>query len=541
MTNYKAEGITSVNLNAVRCKNNVTKSGSVTKSTNLIDYSFVPFNKSAIYINSDTEFKNNIYNIVNNFYLSIYVTGNVLHLATENGDYYVVYTDKVAQKNVEFILNNRFVKKVFFDKKNINDILLLDNMGSIDLKFISKILFLKDFNSEEEMFLYFGVPVQKIKPISVKIYNFIEIAKKINIYVEKNKLNRYLYLENDVKNILDESRDRGFPINVEKYEEYIQQLEDDYKNTKSNNLDFNNKNILLENLNKRNKYMSLHPEILIIEDEELYNNLAIVNRFNMYKKNEKVNIGDSVLYIEYDTYNIHTFCIKESFVPNYFYYDKNISIVEGSYSDIYFKILAELSRNNDLILEASKGTLLDYISKAIGMKAKDNSPSIMISMFLNAYANNRYDERGITNHLYHYWDTYISSNDVKNMNKLFYAKMPELMSFFKTFDGNDTDYARYNTKIFHPHLNLHQFILQIENLIYKTSIKYIYKAITDYNEKYEKNAILFGGVFEKKIILLANREHSDVAIDILNRYMAVAYRRYIKKTKYFNATEIKKK
>lgn len=542
MNNYEAVGITNVNFNTARYKKSVAEFCGENKNANFIDYSFVPFDKPPIYINNDTEFKSNIYNIVNNFYLSICITSNVLHLVTGKGDYYVIYIDKVAKSNVEFIFNNKFIKKVLFGKKNINNRFFLDSMGNfLDLKFISKILFLKEFNSEVEMFSYFGVPEQKIKSISAKIYNFIEIAKKINIYIEKNKLNRYLYLEEDVKNILVESSSRGFPVNVEKYEEYTQKLKEDYKNIENNNLNFNNKKRLLENLNKRNKYMSLYPKILITEDEELYNNLIIANRFNMYKKNEKASIKGSALCIEYDTYNIHTLSIRESFVPDCFYYDKNISILEGSYNDIYFKILAELSRDNSLILEASKGTMLDYISETIGMKTKDNSSSIMIGMFLNAYANRRYDEKSITNHLYHYWDTYISSNDVKNMNKLFYDKMPKLMTFFKTFDGNDTDYARYNTKIFHPHVNLHQFILQIENLIYKTSINYIYKSITDYNEKYKKNAILIGGVFKNKIVLLADKEHSDIAIDILNRYMAIAYRKYVKKTKYFNATEIKKK
>lgn len=541
---YKNDGTTNINFDIIEANKSKLEGDRKEKNNNIIDYSFVYLDSPGTYISSDIELKNNIYKIANNFYLGICVTGNVLHLVTETGEYYIIYTDKVSFSDIKFIFNNESIKKVYFDSKDINSNVFANSIGTVDLKFISKVLFLKDFNSEKEMFSYFGIPEQKVKTISVKAYNFIEIAKKINIYVEKNKVNRYLYLEEDVKRILDESSRSGFPIDEGKYDEYVGKLYEDYGSIKNYNLDFSNKTKILEYLNKENKYLSLYPEILKSEDNELYKKLAIFNSFNLYKKNNHMQRKDKFIYIKYDTYNVNTLGIKESFAPDCFYYvNEGFNIVEGIYKDIYYKILAELSRDENLILEASQGTFLDYIGEKVEIlkKAEDKNSKIIISMFLNAYANRIYDEMGITNYLYHRWNTYVSNDDVKNMNKLFYEKMPSLMNFFKLFDGNKDEYSRYNSKIFHPGLNLHQCILQIENLVYKTSISYIHKAIEDYNEKYKKDAILIGGVFNKKIVLLAMNEHSDIAVDILNRYMAEAYRRYIKRTKYLNATEVNRK
>lgn len=541
MKAYKDEGVTSINFNIIdiETKNENSKERI---EENLLNYKPVFPDMVANYINSDAEFKSCIYSILNNFYLGIGITKNVLHLITEKGNYYVIYMDKVSLENVKIIFNHNFTKKVFFNEYKIGKNLLVDSANMVDLKFIMKILFLEDFDSDEEMFLYLGA--EGFKSMGVRIYNFIEIAKKINIYIEKKKLNKYLHLENDIKDILINSSRKGFPINKKEYEKYIANLKIGYEEIKAEGLDLKNKDRLLEDLNKRNKYLSLYPDILRTEDYELYKKLKIYNSFNDYKLHSHTCDGNGLFHARYDTYSLNVFGIEGIIIPSSFYYNsEDLDIIEGSYKDIYFKIFAELSRDGNLISEASKGTLLNYISKEIGVfKENKNDNSILVtSMFLNAYANGIYDKKGVTNYLYHRWDTYFSSNDVENMNRLFNEKMTGLMSFFKTFDGNSGEFSRYNTKIFHPGLSLHKFILQIENLVYKTAIKYINGAIKDYNDKHKKDAIYIGGVFNKKIVLVSENEHSDIAIDILNRYMAVAYRRYIKNTKYLNVTEIKKR
>ena len=191
-----------------------------------------------------------------------------------------------------------------------------------------------------------------------------------------------------------EAGQRGFPINENKYEKFLSNLEEKYNNIAKNRLDFKNKNKLLENLNKKNKYLSLYSEILKKEDKELYDKLLVYNLFNKHKDTNYKK--GNLFHVEYDTYNIYTLNIKENFAPNIYYYDdRKKDIIEGSYKELYFKILAELSRDKELILEASRGDLLEYIGKKIGIvrEGEVKNSKIVINMFLEVYANDIYDKR----------------------------------------------------------------------------------------------------------------------------------------------------
>lgn len=534
---YKDDGVIAVSIeNKDVDGNKDIKSTKDSKATgNIINYSFIPIDKSAVYINNNDEYRQHMYKIASNYIIALCITNNVLHLVTERQEYYVIYLNKVNKNNLEFILNHDIVKKVCFNISEIPNGIKKTNV--MELQFVLKVLLLKEFNSDREMFSYFGITERSIGNICTKAYNYIELAKKINIFVEKNKLNRYLYLEGEIRNILLETTNKGFPINVEMYKDYIDSLEEEYKEVEKQNINFNDKNKLLEYLNRNNKYLSLHPEILRGEDKDLYEWLMI---YKSYKVHNNITLNDDTIQIDYDTYNLRTLNIKEHFTPNSSYYTNAMDVIEGSYKGLYFKILAELTRNKEFIMEASKGSFLEYISTRIGI-ARGNANSnheIIANMFLEAYANNIFDRVNIVKYIYKYWHTYISSDDADNINKLFYDKMPEFMNFLKSFDGTSDEYSRYNTKIFHPKTNLHFYIMQIKNLIYKTAIKYVNSAINDFNAKYKDNMIQFGGILDGKLVLLSEKEHSNIAIDILNRYMADAYKRYIKKTKYLNATEV---
>lgn len=507
-------------------------------SNNSIEYKYVKFNIPSIYINNEKDFKSNIHDIITNFYIGIYLTSNALHIATEKGNFYTIYLSKLNLESIKSLFNYSKPKIVCFNLDNFIDFIDYNTSDILDLQVAFKVILRRHFNSERDMFDYFNV--KGIKDICDICFNFIELAKKINIYIEKKKLNSYLYLELHIKKLLTLCTKNGFPIDVSKYDKFMTMLKVSYDNIDKEKIDYNDKDSVLNYLIDKGKFSSLNYFILKNQDKEIYKNLLTFHSYNDHNNSKRL---DDKIYISYDTFNVDTLSIKENFTPNsYYFIHNNDVIIEGNYKNLYYRILAELTRDKTLIEKASEDKLLEYILEKLGIARSKEKKffTILVGMFIEAYANGCYDDNSISSYFYKNFNTIISNKDIKNINDKFNENMRELVDFFKNFDGNSDMYLRFSTKIFHPYTNSHLYIRQIENLIYKTMINYVNNAIIDFNNRYNNTSISIVGFINKKLLLLANSKYIDIAIDILNRYMVYSYKRYIKNTKYYNITVVTK-
>lgn len=506
------------------------------EENNFLNYKYISYEANPIYINNKEELKTHMYNILNKYYVGIYQTDNVLHIVTENENYYAIDLNEINKEDLKDLFIHEKPNIVCFNINRIRDYISDKTKNILDLKVMFKVILKKNFKSEKEMYSYFKV--NNLKGIQDMCYNNILLAKSINIYVEKNKINSYVYLELFAQKIMTYVFKTGFPVDEEKYKEFTNNLEKKFNQLKEKNINYNDKTALLRYLSDKDKYVSLNPTILKSECPEL---LEDINTFKQYYGHKKHTLKEGRLYIYYDGYDVHTYSIKESLIPDSSYYvEKDIDIVEGSYNNLYYKILAELTRDKTIIEKASDDILIDYIFEKLELKNAKNKDKFysLIAMFIDAYSNNLFYTTYLKEYFLKVCHTSVDDNDIKGINNLFYKKVPELMKFFKSFDGKGEEYKRYNTKIFYPNTNLYHFIKQIENLIIKTGIEYIYNAIEDFNNKYKYRAINFVGFYDKKIVLSSEKKYTDIAQDILNRYMAKAYKRYIKNTKYHNTTSL---
>lgn len=537
MTKYKDEG--SINTNFfIEEKNEYGNEKKIEEDIFNIDYELKE--GLPIYIETQDELLKNMFNILNGYYVSIYRDEERIYIINENGKIYSINLDNIDKEDIKRIFIYKKPRKICFDLTNFVDFLECDSDEIIDVKLMFKLMYNVSLQSEKQVFEFINAPEDILDSTYLMYFNMIKVVKELNINIERRRLNYYSNLELYVLKLATCCNKYGFPVDGKKYEEFMKKLRDKYSIiVNQSNFKYDNKQSLLNYLSENGKYLSLNETLLKDEDYELYKNLLV---FNTFKEYEKANYSDGKLFIEYDTYDLNSFNIKSQVKPNgYYYLDQNYLIVQGRYEDLYYKIFAELSRDKTLMEEASYGNLIDFIKNLIFGSSKDKKLEVIIQMCLNGYTNNYFEAKEMQKFLLNEFDTVFDINDINHINENFNDKLSTMIDFIKNFDGNSDEYARYRGKIFYPSTNLHCYIKQIENLIFKTAVFYVSKSIEDFNDKYNKEGLKIAGLYDDSIVILAKEENYSIAVDILNRYMAYAYKKYIKKTKYFNKTYIAQK
>lgn len=537
MTKYKDEG--SINTNFfIEEKNEYGNEKKIEEDIFNIDYELKE--GLPIYIETQDELLKNMFNILNGYYVSIYRDEERIYIINENGKIYSINLDNIDKEDIKRIFIYKKPRKICFDLTNFVDFLECDSDEIIDVKLMFKLMYNVSLQSEKQVFEFINAPEDILDSTYLMYFNMIKVVKELNINIERRRLNYYSNLELYVLKLATCCNKYGFPVDDKKYEEFMKKLRYEYNSiTNESKIKYDNKQWLLNYLSEKGKYLSLNEILLKNEDYELYKNLLT---FNAFKEYGKANYADSKLFIEYDTYDLNSFNIKSQIKPNsYYYLDQNYLIVQGKYEDLYYKIFAELSRDKTLIEEASYGNLIVFIKNLIFGNSKDKKLEVIIQMCLDSYTNNYFETKEMQKFLLNEFDTVFDVNDINHINKNFNDKLSTMIDFIKNFDGNSDEYARYRGKIFYPSTNLHCYIKQIENLIFKTAVFYVSKSIEDFNDKYNKEGLKIAGLYDDSIVILAKEENYSIAVDILNRYMAYAYKKYIKKTKYFNKTYIAQK
>lgn len=470
-------------------------------------------------------------------YVGVYKKDHVMSIVGDNSSYFIINTNGVPIDEISRLFIFRKPKKVIFDYNYFNFMISDGCGGLIDLKLAFKFLFNLDFDSIKPLIKQFEV-IENGKFNIHFVYSYlINIAKSINIYVEKNKLNKVFFLEMDIAPLSYMVSKRGIPIDESVFNIYKENLTIEYNNlmNKKNelygkNYDFENKKIVLKDI--KGNVKTLNENLLYNYTEELLKDYLI---YKNYKNLSLYTISNSALILNYDTYLDYQ--IKPSFKPDMSIIgDNNTALVEGKFVDLYLRIFVELSKCPDLIDATSNNVLIPYINKLL--YGDNESLNIYTEIIIKAYTNNLYEPFDIQNYVIEKFDTLINVGDISAINTAFEENLPELMIFLKEFDGTDVIYERYNKVIFNPMTNLDGFIKQIMNIIYKKTVLDIDSEVTRYNTKFNKS-VYIAGLFEDSILIAASSEDEIKAtVSILNISMPIFYKKFIKKTNFYNTTTL---
>lgn len=507
----------------------------------------LPFTINPIYedvkplnINSLEEFKNIKLKILKSFYIYLYKRNKALSIVTDNKLYYIIDLNEVGVNEIAKLLVYRRPKKIVVGINQYKEFILDETTSFWDLRFIIKLLWRVDVRNAKGLLDYVNLPQESRSNVYLFSINLIQIAREINIYVERNKINSKLMLELDIfkEGIMCEKR--GIPIDIDKYRMYKDDINKEYleltkdiKSKYNKEFDFNNNMTILKYLNEKECTPSLEPSILKGECIQLYNDLML---HKCYKSFNEHSIRGDRFIVKYDTSNLHE--IKVNAIPEKQYLDNNIILIEGVFNDLYLRILTELTRNDRLIVATSTNDFLGYINETL---LEDNGIGIFSEILIKSYANNYFEPAEIQTYAQKNYKTAININDINYIRTLFSEKAPDLLKFFLEFDGKDVIYERFNKNIFHPDTSLDNYIKQIMSLVYKTAIQYVQNTIKEYMLKYSNDdtmEIELIGFYNYKIILKCSNKARSTAVDILNRYMAMSYKKYIKNTKYYNITAV---
>ncbi|MCQ4924827.1 hypothetical protein NE686_17125 [Tissierella carlieri] len=489
---------------------------------------------------SDLEDFNNIKSkILKSQYVSIYKRDNKFHLVTDTNLYYRVDIDTIPSHEIAKILVFRKPKKILFNIDEYKELILEHSIGFWDLKLIMKLLWGIEVNSAKELLQLVNISLKSRKNIYGFCSNFINLAKEINIYVEKNNLNKILMIELDIMKEAKLCEKRGIPIDSIRYEEYNEKLSNQFSILQENminlygeSMNFSKINTIFDYLYKHNKILSLSSSILEDENKQLYTDL---NTYNKYQDTLNHVILNDRFIAQYNTYDDYE--VKIDIIPENYYLDiENQILIEGIYYDLYYKVLCELTRDKSLIQLVSINDFIENLNVKILGKGK---LGIYSEILLRAFANGLFKPTEIQIFSQYAYKTSITEADIDYIVNLFKEKASNLFNFILNFDGKDVIYERYNKKIFNPSANLEGYIKQIMNLIFKTAVMLVKSSIDEYNTKYrydDETNISIIAFYQNRIILSATERSYSVAIDILNRYMASAYKKFIKNAKFYNNT-----
>lgn len=478
--------------------------------------------------------------ILKSYYVYLFIRDKTLSLVTDTKLYFIIDLNTIKVEQVAKLLQYRKPKKIVVGIEEYKDFILESTTSFWDLRFVLKILWDIDIKSAKDLLEIANIPREGKKNIYLFSKNLIRIAKELNIFIELNKMNNKLMLELDTLKQAIICEKKGIPIDLNLYEKYKQRIKNDYDKTINVMADsygqefsFEDSFTILKYLKDQDLIVSLEPSILEKECLKLFNDLQIYRAYNLMKKHQ---IKDEKFYLKH---NIYSGCeITVYLEPDNEYMGTEEIFVSGVYNDLYLRVLTELTKDTNLIEATSTNEFLNFTnSKILG----DKKLGIYTEMFIRAYANRNFKSFEIQRFAEEHYKTVISDDDVDYINKLFQNKISNLYKFFLSFNGEDVIYERYNKNIFQPNTNLDCYIKQIMSLVFKTSISFVQSAIDEYIAKYKNDDTMnieLISFYDYKIVLSTTLKSKPVAIDILNRYMALAYKKYIINTKYYNITSV---
>lgn len=452
----------------------------------------------------------------------------VLHDAKSSLYKYITASGKV------FLISDIKVLNIINSVPNVFKITMdyvppVDKEDIMSLSLITKVLFNKEFNSFIELISFYLKPTITINndtEYSLHYYLF-SIYKKLEHYLTKHKMWKYIYLENTI--FLISKRDMSHLINYQALDKHK-----DFLCNRINNLSkefkIETKNIAHSDIPviayKNNLYPTGDIEIQEILD---FNNLSVLTKDLSDKEFIDYILENKALpFITHNEFG----CIDYNFNIDYNFSNK--ILIKGSYNDILFKLLPYIIHNKDVKLASSdrkfiKELLIHYNDNISSEpETKTDLMVRLIEIVILARLHGNKSEEDITIFFEKEFNTAISSDDLNEINNLLNTTLASLINSLIKYD--EITYKNNNTNlIYHSNLT-HSAIALYDKirLIQKTLIKEVDLYCIDFNKRNkDKIEILY---FDKcNIYLCADKSALNTAFDTLTRVMPNVFTRIIPK------------
>lgn len=474
------------------------------------------------------------------FYVGIHIKEDALSIVCDNGKYFVVDLNCINLESVADSLVFIKPKKVVFDISKYSDIINENSRGFIDIRLAFNLLYNMDFKKVNDLIYEFQIPKEAWLNIYLLYSNLILATKNINIYTEKNKLNKAYYCEMDSAMLIQNIKNRGIDINISVYEEIKNnlsiQIEEIFINAKKeygDGFDFASKKDVLKAIKEGSR--TLADSIVTSSDDPLYVN------YNTFLRNRWINnlvVDDHKAYFDYNPYSDYK--VESNLRLDFnFYGNGDIKVIKGEFGSLYYKVLAELSKDLNLIEAASNNNFIDYIYACL-FDGEEKELHHITDIILKCFSRGLFEPFDIQKAALEHYDTILNVGDISNIRHLFEIKLEPFYEFIKNFDGESVIYERFNKKIFSPQMTLDSFIKQVINVIYKSSLLEMDRLAKDYTIKRKRRSqdrMEVCGVGENIILVSTTGEDAEkIAIDSLNRVMFSNYKIFVKNTKVQNVT-----
>jgi len=478
--------------------------------------------------------------ILGTHYIFLNIENKNLRIVTEDGKAFIIDTEKVDDKIYGTIFTTYMPRKICIDSSSIFNFNSLEKNSIYDIVHIVRMFYnIENPTLSDIINMFIKKPIEN-EDINIMAYNLFPIKNEINTLLEKHLLMKMINKETKLLEIIAKCQKKGLPFSKEKFIEFKNFLEDKYNEITNEFKEKYNKELeeifdIISMCNDNGEYTSVNKEFLKeIGNIKLAGEVLAFKVFEKYK-NAKLNYNDNRLFLNYNPYNKYG-NIECSFdVDNkYIVTDNNIAI--GKYPDLYYRIFAEIV-NVDYIIEAiNSNKLIEALTERIFGEV--NPPTkLNTKCVLDGFINGYFDEIEMAEFILDERDTYIDEQDVKKIQNEFREKCPELIKTIENFNKFRSFDKRHPLE---PRDSLHRYIKVIESDIFKQAVMLVYNNIINYNQK-NKSQIYLVGLLDNKIVLEADDNSINVAVDILNRNLPKAFEKYIKKVQAVSVTYNSKK
>lgn len=479
-------------------------------------------------IDTDEKFFQYQYLIISGYYICLHIDAPYLRVVTENKRAFLINTDTVSKKSYSILLKVQYPYKLCINSRAIYSLSLHDINNTYDLGHSVRIMYGRenDLDLREMVELFTGASCPDLNKL---MYNLFNIKNRLQTVIERHRLLRTINNDFKVLGIVRRCECAGLPFDEGKYKSFIARFENRYKAAKANIEEklggsFNNKIELIRLLKDNEMYPSLNIEYLK-ESKEKVGLLGIAIGMELKKRYENALLENTPdrLFLRYNAYDLFG-QIRPSFVIDNAYIVSNQNIAVGSYKDLYFRVFANYSKNEFLINSMNSGFFFDCLSERL-FGTSNPALKFCISAVLKGWLQGYWEHKDLLDYILIELDTLLYPDELEEIQSIIEEKFPELIEYIQGFDRIISREKRIS---FADVPNLHKFIMLTMADIHKKAITLVAGDVQDYNIK-NKSKINIVGLFDNKILLEAEEEALNTAVDILNRNLIKSFEYYIKR------------
>lgn len=466
-------------------------------------------------------------------YIAIDIKDSILKIVTYAKKAYIIDMEKIDKKVYSVIFSSYVPRKICFDtrllyKSPYTSELTINN--PYDISHIVKMYCNQKVGSLKELIELFTRDANDNE--NTLLYNIFQIKNNLNDLLERYSLMSLLNKEMKIISTVSKAEVIGIPFSQEAYDDFLYHLEENYNSAiklieESIGTEIkphlNNKDELINLLHSKDLYATFNKDYWAAMNNTDMQGLIIANDLTNKYNNCAVDIKEDRIFLEYELYDEYG-NIKSNFDLDgrYIVAKEGKLIVTGSYNDLYFRIFASLSNIDFLINAVNNDTFITDLTLETFKMNNPTSRFLAINI-LKAYIEGFIEPQDLEDYFFNKLDT--KFNTIGKFQETFNENSGKIIKFIKRFCRDQSRDKRF---CFNKEPALHQYIKMTEADVLKSAILLVTETITIFNESNKYNINLVG-IQNGRIILEADEEAVNIAVDTLNRKLTEAFDMYIRK------------